>query len=460
MTNGAQLPSSASHMSDASEAGMKHSTRQSIRKVMLRGTAGAAFVTMLAAGLAFLLDVMLARVLGKQHYGIYVYATTIAGLLMLMARMGQDMALIRFVPGYVENENWGPLRGLLRFTQLSVVTLGTIIFVAVVGVVMLMNFDNGKELQWTLLISAMAIPIAALGSVYQFANRAFKRVVLALLPSYVLTPFLVIAFVLAAGPLAGGTLVAHHAAVANVLALLISMLVVMKLYHHARPAPLKAAMSQFRIREWLGVAMTMFLIAGTQQITSLTDTVMLGSMMGTDSAGLYNAANRVAILASFPLFITNTIGAPMISELYASGKTEDLQYLLRSIVRLTAIATLVIALGVIALGDWILSLFGGDFTSSYSALLVLVMGQMMNTLSGASMHVLMLTGHHRAAAVIMASAALANVLLNFILIPQFGMLGAALATAFSLAGWNVGMVIYARRRLGLDPSILAVLKPA
>lgn len=433
--------------------------KKSLRAVLIRAIAGGGFVSLLAVGAAFLAEVVLARVLGKQHYGVYVYATTIAGMLLLVARLGQDMALLRFVSTYVVKGEWQLLRGLLRFTQLSVVFLGALLC-AIVVVVAIAGYilNEGGELQSTLLIAALMVPISALGYVYQFANRAFKRVVLALLPLNVLAPLLLAAIVLVADSVPGVALDARHAAGANAVAVVAAVLSALTFYRHVRPMPIQSATPQYNIREWLGVAVTMFFISGTYQITSQTDTVMLGAMINTDTAGLYNVATRVAMIAAFPLFVTNIIGAPMISELYASGKTEDLQRMLRSIVRITAMATLGIALVLLVSGSWILLLFGGDFTAGYPALLLLVMGQLFNTLSGASGHLLTQTGHHRAAAAIMASAALINVLLNFLLIPMFGMVGAALATTFSLICWNVGMVIYARRSLGLDPSILSVLK--
>jgi O-antigen/teichoic acid export membrane protein len=68
-----------------------------------------------------------------------------------------------------------------------------------------------------------------------------------------------------------------------------------------------------------------------------------------------------------------------------------------------------------------------------------------------------MTGHHRPAARIVGASAVLNLTLNVILIPRFGIAGAGMATAASIVLANLGMVIFVRRKLGFDPTLLGFI---
>lgn len=432
--------------------------RLKIRALLLRGSASGGVVTILAAGIALLVEVVLARILGKEQYGIYVYAITIAGALTLVARLGRDLAILRFAPGYLVNDKWDLLRGLIRHTQAAVISVSLTLCIVAIMATIFVSDSMDPGIYPALVIAILSVPIAAIGYVFQFINRAFKRVVLAMLPLNVIAPLLLIMFTITADNIFERGLLAHDAVIGNLASLLAAVVFMIMIYQRSIPAPLKHAIPSFNVQEWRAVAITLFFVAGAHQITNQADLIMLSVLTGTDFAGLYKAATQVALLAAFPLYITNIIGVPMISELYASNRLNDLQYLLRIIVRLTTLATLVIVAMLIFSGEWILGFFGEDFTQSYSVMTLLILGQAINTMSGAANALLVQAGHHKAAAIIVTLAAVVNIILNFLLIPPFGMVGAALATTISLAGWNIGMVLYARRNLKLDPSIFCLLR--
>jgi O-antigen/teichoic acid export membrane protein len=72
------------------------------------------------------------------------------------------------------------------------------------------------------------------------------------------------------------------------------------------------------------------------------------------------------------------------------------------------------------------------------------------------MYLLNMTGHERPAQRIVWVAALVNLGLNLWAIPRFGIEGAAVATALSMALWNVAAAVAVKRLLGL--SVWAALR--
>lgn len=112
--------------------------------------------------------------------------------------------------------------------------------------------------------------------------------------------------------------------------------------------------------------------------------------------------------------------------------------------------SLPVALGLVILGDWVLSIFGPDFPEGYAALVILVAAQLVNALAGSVGFLMTMTGHERQAAFIMAVSVVVNLALNAVLIPRFGIEGAAVATAFTTVLWNALMFLFVHRQLRIN----------
>ena len=182
-----------------------------------------------------------------------------------------------------------------------------------------------------------------------------------------------------------------------------------------------------------------------------TDTVMLGIWTASDQVALYSTAARLAVLVSFPLVAISTISSPMLAGLHAAGDHANLQHVARA----TTVIALMIALPAAAL-FWLypqypLLIFGRDFVPASTTLAILALGHCINVATGPVGNLLMLTGHEKLMRNNIAASSALNVLLNMVLIPSFGIAGAAAATAFSLAIMNVTSLLLAYRELGVFP---------
>ena len=104
------------------------------------------------------------------------------------------------------------------------------------------------------------------------------------------------------------------------------------------------------------------------------------------------------------------------------------------------------------------SIFGPEFLPAAPALAVLAIGQLVNAGSGSVGSLLTMTGHERDAAVGFGLSAVMNVALNVLLIPLWGPLGAAVATASSLIAWNVILSFAVYRRLRIDATALGLFR--
>jgi O-antigen/teichoic acid export membrane protein len=119
--------------------------------------------------------------------------------------------------------------------------------------------------------------------------------------------------------------------------------------------------------------------------------------------------------------------------------------------------TVPLAIVLLSAGPRLLGLFGSEFADGYPALSVLVIGHAIGALAGPIGFLVIMTGNQREGAWILGSAAVLNMVMNYFLIPRFGLLGGASATAITTVAWNATMLAFVGRKLRVNPTIISVL---
>jgi O-antigen/teichoic acid export membrane protein len=185
---------------------------------------------------------------------------------------------------------------------------------------------------------------------------------------------------------------------------------------------------------------------------------MLGILGEASRVGVYNAASRTATLVTFVLMAVNSIAAPKISSLYAEGKREELQELAASVAHYIFWPSVGIAIGIVLLSSYILGLFGSEFVAAQGVLAVLACGQVINAGAGSVGYFMNMTGHQDQSAWVFGTTAVINIVLNGVGIPLLGVKGAAIATAISMAIWNVWLNSLVVRNLGIHASVIGVIR--
>lgn len=208
-------------------------------------------------------------------------------------------------------------------------------------------------------------------------------------------------------------------------------------------------------RAALGLSVLSFgAIASVHLINTNLDVVMLGLLADDTAAGLYRGATVLSELVAFGLGVVNFVILPRVAGFHAQGDRDGLQRLVtlsaRVITGMAVIGFVVILLA----GRLLLSgLFGAEFSGGQSALVILAFGQLVNAIFGPVALVLNMTGHERLTLLGVSVAVVLNTGLNLALIPQFGIEGAAIASASALAVWNVLLAVLLWRRLGYSSTV-------
>jgi O-antigen/teichoic acid export membrane protein len=154
---------------------------------------------------------------------------------------------------------------------------------------------------------------------------------------------------------------------------------------------------------------------------------------------------KIAMIANMVLFTVITTATPKFAQLYEKDFKNFKQVVSKS-TKLIFWGTLPIVLFIVLFDRFVLSLFGDDLEPARYAMLILVMGQFFSSISGSVVNIMKITGAHRTMQKFLFLVFALNIVLNYVLIPRYGIEGAALATAGSTILLNLLCVVYIFKR--------------
>jgi len=421
--------------------------------------AGIAFVVqVMGVGLGYLLQVFLARVMGHEEYGLYTYILAWATICGVVCNLGIPVAVLRFIPQYSTQGDWGRFQGVIRGS--SQVTFAISIGMSLLVTVVLLSLNSYRHLQnlTPILFGVWMIPLLALESLQSNFFRGGRQMIATYGPSKVLRPLLFMAGTWAMLYWTGGQkLTSQPVFIVTIVTYLILILSQQVLVGKGLLSLGKREKPIYEFRSWLRVSLPLLLIVGFVIILYQTDILMIGVLLGPSQVGIYNAATKTSYLALFVYTAVEAIAAPTIASLYTKGDRVQMQRVVTTMAHLVFWPTIVVTLFLIAFSKYILGLFGAEFVTAQLPLAILVLGQLVNAATGPVGYMLDLTGHQDQSARVRCCTALTNLLLNYILIPKFGIVGAAMATAIAVSLDNLVIYFLAVKYISVHASIFSSL---
>ncbi|OGL42966.1 MAG: hypothetical protein A2042_03140 [Candidatus Schekmanbacteria bacterium GWA2_38_11] len=418
---------------------------------LAKGAAGTFALKLIAAGLAFIISVLLARLLGVSGYGIYAYAIAWVNFLVVPAAVGLEKLLIRDIPTYQTQFKWSLMRGLIKLSNQAVLVVSLFIALFAIFISWILSSYLNPQMLLAISIAMVMLPFIALIRIRQATMQGLSQVVLGQLPEMLIQPLLFIILVGCVYLLFGNYLNAPLAIGANAVTTGITFIVGTKMLQRTLPQKTMEAIPEYKTRDWVCSALPLLLLNGLRVINAQADIIILGAIKGAEVAGIYAVANRGAGLITFVLIAVNAALAPTIASLYAAGDMRRLQEVITKSARIILLISLPIGLSLILFGQWFLLLFGHGFIKGITALSILSIGQIVNAATGSVGILLVMTGYERDAAICTGVSGVLNVVLNMVLIPIWGIEGAATATASSVIVLNLLLAIWAYKRLGINP---------
>ena len=384
-----------------------------------------------SAGLAYLSQIILARWMGSFEYGIFAYVWVCLLMLGGLSTLGLNTAVIRFIPEYTEKADFARLRGIIFQSRFITLIISTSLMVLSLALIVFFKDHLHNYLYLPALLVLICLPAYALTDLHDSMARGYSWMNLALIPPFLLRPLLILA-VMAILYLAGSPMTAVTAITAAVIATWVTSLIQILMLEPRLQRGVPKGEKTRETKLWLAVAFPILLMESFVLFLQNTDILVLNAYHPPQDVAIYYAALKTINLITFVHFAVSNAVANRFSAYEARGDREKLGEMMRQSVKWTFWPSLAAALLLLAVGKPLLWLFGPEFTSAYPVMFILAAGLVIKAMFGPAEFLLNMLGEQKLCALVLFATAMLNILFNLLLIPAFGLIGAASATALSL----------------------------
>ncbi len=422
-----------------------------LKEQLLKGSISSIFIRIFGTGLSFLLSVFLARTLGAEGFGIYSFVLSLIIFSSIPIQAGLPNLVVRETAKAHLNNDWSIIKGLLYWVgKLILFYLSLIIFIYSFIYIFDFNFLNKERFEVFKIAFVLIVLLPIL--LIQNANiRGLGRVLLGIIPDVILRPGLTLIFLGIFFLLFKKDLTPFFVIIIYVISVFISVLISFIFIWNSIPRKERNKSIKVELQKWKKAAYPLTIVGGLQLMYSYIDIIILGFFHSDVDVGVYRAVGQLGTLVVFGLTAINQMLHSYFAKLYSSNDIEKLQKIVTYSSFLIFLVALVPSIIFIFVGEYILRLvFGEEFVIGFLPLIILTLGQLANATFGSVSALLNMTGHEKDAMRGMFYSLGINLLLGFILIPMYGMIGAAISTATSLIIWNVILRYYVKKRLQIE----------
>jgi len=427
-----------------------------LRRLARGGTLN--LVGFIASGVfAFGLAVVVTRLVGARGAGIFFAAVAVFTILSNVTELGADTGIVRYIARLREQGRQRELPSLVRIALVPAAVLATIAGIAtVVWAVPLADLFSRSDpaaVASYLRIFGWVIPLTTISTVALAGTRGFGSMRAFVGIDSIAVPVLKPALILIAA--AGGltaTGLALGWAIPEALACVVSLIVLWRMVRRAKPGEGSAPADEGSLATAFWRFSAPRGVAAAFQITIIWfDLLLLSHFRAAAEVGVYGAASRAVTFGTFALQAIRLAIAPQISRLLARGDRAGAQTVYQTATWWLVVVSWPVFLIFAIFGPLLLGVFGRGFGQGATALAILSIAMLVNLGTGNVTVVLLMGGKSSWNLVNTAIALALNIGLNLVLIPRFGIAGAAFAWAVSIIVDNVLALIEVWWFLGMRP---------
>ena len=377
----------------------------------------------------YIFSIVMARFLGAQMLGIYSLGNAVTRIAEIFALMGLDNGVLRFVSRDTENtENVkNSIYSSLKFGFLSSIIISIILFCSAEFIVNnLLNEDNFLVI--VIKIFALSLPFSVLTLISSFATQAFKILKYKIFVNQIVNPLTLLIAFLASYHFLGTKL---SILIPTVVSAVVGLVFITKFLSYFTDINFKNLIKEDVNKEILRFSIPLMFVSAIGIIMHWVDIVMLGILSNATDVGMYHPIDRTAGLVRMILFAFAGIFAPIFSEHYFKKNMLGMKESYQSSSKYILTFSLPVFIFLFVFANPMLLLFGSEFQNAV-ALKILLTGIFIQTVFGLGSSTLSMSGNTKFNLFNVSIALILNISLNYILIPQYDIVGAALATAIAL----------------------------
>lgn len=422
-----------------------------IKNIHIKELISGAFVSfgtrVLAFGFGYLFFMLLGQTYGAQGVGLYAFSFTLMSILGLISSLGTNTFLLREIgkTGDAKSEHFfSDFKFILRIT-IPIASFTGLILISCNQI--LATLFNDVLLTYSFIAVGIVLPIYVFLQLNSALFRGFRKIFLSeffqMFGMHILNLLVLMAMLV----------LSTEKSLEDVM--LIFVITFVALAFIGVGSIMKTSLglkhsteSALEYRKTISSSWPMMISALSLLLLGSVDNIMLGAYVSVSEIGAYAIAIKVATVSSILLAAINTIMAPKIAHLFDKGHFNKLNQLIGFASKILMLSSLFVLMIIFIYPSEILGLFGSEFTEDniVVVLLVVTLAQFFNSISGSVGIMMNMTNDQKRYRNVLLLALSFKVILNLILIPFYGLLGAAIASLVSTITWNFYLVYYIKKR--------------
>jgi O-antigen/teichoic acid export membrane protein len=402
------------------------------------GAIGAVRLIGLIAG--FGINYALARFYGSSVLGAYAVVKTIIATASVVTVFGLGNTLINYIPELLDHEQNGDIRRLITkaITTTAVVSVFSACIIYFYKYPIDKHIFDKTNIINVLPLAGIILVFFSLEKVLRGLFRAYKKATLYNLVKISTQKIALLAFVIAGLVLSAKdvTFVVSSYGASVFLTVLLLLYAVKNLKIGLHPKHLFSKFTYLSKSSVTRYAGSMLSISIVSRMMNRSDILIMGLFLSSDKIGIYKVSLSLAVLMSFLHNATNSIFAPIISDLTSNKNIKTLQKVYSTVTKWVVTASIPMLISFMVFPSLVLSVFGQSYMKGNILLQALLVAEFSKVVVGANGYILNFSRYESLMVLNNTTVAILNVLLNFLLIPYIGVLGAAIASAVSLSILN------------------------
>ena len=380
----------------------------------------------------YLYSALLARWVGAEFLGIYSLANAIMLISEVVAKMGLETGVMRFVSRLNPELDQEKIQKIIASALKMTTIFSLVIMVALIissGAIVKNILNEPPLLKLVIIIFAIAIPFNALTLVSAFATQGFKRLKYKILVTQFLNPTLLLTtMVISYWFISAESALMAPMLITGIIGFFVMLGVLKKVTGVSNNQIMKAKVDT----SLFNFSYPLMFVTILQTFMHWMDILMLGYFTDATTVGLYHPAARTAGLLQALLLSFISIYAPMMAQFHREGDRKKMDDTYKLVSRWLLMCAIPISAIFIIFPGKVMLLFGPEYLPSAKILVILTGATFIQAIFGAAGPTLSMSGHTKLVLWNTIGAFALNFSLNIFLIPNYGIIGAAIATLTSL----------------------------
>ncbi len=380
----------------------------------------------------YLYSALLARWVGAEFLGIYSLANAIMLISEVVAKMGLETGVMRFVSRLNPELDQEKIQKIIASALKMTTIFSLVIMVALIissGAIVKNILNEPPLLKLVIIIFAIAIPFNALTLISAFATQGFKRLKYKILVTQFLNPTLLLTtMVICYWFISAESALMAPMLITGIIGFFVMLGVLKKVTGVSNNQIMKAKVDT----SLFNFSYPLMFVTILQTFMHWMDILMLGYFTDATTVGLYHPAARTAGLLQALLLSFISIYAPMMAQFHREGDRKKMADTYKLVSRWLLMCAIPISAIFIIFPGKVMLLFGPEYLPSAKILGILTGATFIQAIFGAAGPTLSMSGHTKLVLWNTIGAFALNFGLNIYLIPNYGIIGAAIATLTSL----------------------------